>query len=92
MNVDMDNNTYFVVFYSYNHTTFFLNKFAGMGINVVLISTPCTITQGCSQSLKFKGESLNAIMEEIKKNNVNVRGIYKIVRNGTRSYYENVPL
>lgn len=82
-----DDEEYFVVFFSHNHTTLFYKRMKEKQCDVELMSTPCTISAGCSQCIKFKEKDLNAIKEEIKNSNIRIRALYKIENNKERSYY-----
>ncbi|MBK1812972.1 DUF3343 domain-containing protein [Clostridium sp. YIM B02505] len=56
--------------------------------NVVMIQTPCTISAGCARSIEIKEQDLNAIVNEIKQNKVDIQGIYRrSLNDSTRRYY-----
>ncbi|GKU23523.1 DUF3343 domain-containing protein [Clostridium folliculivorans] len=56
--------------------------------NVVMIQTPCTISAGCARSIEIKEQDLEDIVNEIKQNNLEIKGIYRRVLNeSTRRYY-----
>ncbi|GFZ31019.1 hypothetical protein CSC2_15450 [Clostridium zeae] len=56
--------------------------------NVVMIQTPCTISAGCARSIELKEKDLDAVVNEIKQNNLEIKGIYRRVLNdSTRRYY-----
>lgn len=56
--------------------------------NVVMIQTPCTISAGCARSIEIKEQDLEVIVNEIKQNNLEIKGIYRrILNESTRRYY-----
>ncbi|MGH4138617.1 putative Se/S carrier-like protein [Clostridium sp.] len=56
-------------------------------LNVVIMSTPCTISAGCSRSIKIKECDLEAAIEEIDNHKIIIKGIYKKVYKENRFYY-----
>lgn len=78
---------YLLIFESYNQAILLYNELLKRGCNVELVSTPCRISRGCSQSIVFTKEDIKKIKEEAKRNKVIIRDIYKrINRNGTYEY------
>ncbi|WP_160678185.1 DUF3343 domain-containing protein [Clostridium sp. C8-1-8] len=60
--------------------------------NVVMIQTPCTISAGCARSIEIKEKDLENIINEIKTNNIQIRGIFKkaLSESTKRYYYEEL--
>lgn len=78
---------YLLIFESYNQAILLYNELLKRECNVELISTPCRISRGCSQSIVFTKEDIKKIKEEAKRNKVIIRDIYKMTnRNGTYEY------
>jgi hypothetical protein len=78
---------YILVFATHNHAVFLYRKLSKLGYVVELISTPCKISAGCTQALKFKETYLNRIKEEVAINKIITRGIYKICPQGSKANY-----
>lgn len=73
------NNEYIILFNSYNNAVFVYKKLIKKGYKVNLISTPCTISSGCSYSVKFSEEDLPIVKNEAERNNIKIKAVYKIV-------------
>lgn len=73
-------NEYMVVFASQSQAVFLYNELINKGYNVKFASAPCTLSNGCSKCIKFEEKYLGLIIDEIKKNRIRTKGIYKIVR------------
>jgi len=56
-------------------------------LDVSIISTPCTISAGCSRAIKIKEKDIDIAIQEIKKNRTLIKGIYKKSYSGNRFYY-----
>lgn len=67
-----------VVFYSHSQGMLLYRMLLREGCSVELISTPCKLTDSCSQCIKFNENYLAKVKEQIAKNNIKIRGIYKI--------------
>jgi hypothetical protein len=78
---------YILVFATHNHAVLLYRRLAKLGCHVELISTPCRLSAGCTQSLKFKENYFNLVKEEIAKSNVITRGIYKVCSRGNKINY-----
>ena len=81
---------YLLVFASHNQAVFLFNKLLRKGYKVELVSTPCTLSAGCTQSIKFKEKDMQVIKTEIKAGAMRVKGIYKITKNGPKYTYIKV--
>ena len=51
-------------------------------LNVVIMSTPCTISAGCSRAIMVKEKEIEEAKQEIKKSMIIIKGIYKKVYRG----------
>jgi Protein of unknown function (DUF3343). len=80
-------NEYMLVFASHNQAVFLYNRLIKLGLKVELISTPCRLSAGCTQSLKFNEDLLTVVRSEAIKSNMMIRGIYKIVRENNKTNY-----
>ncbi len=69
---------FLVVFLSNNHANYVFNELRKKGVEIEIVTTPCKISSGCSQSIRFRERSINRIKEVIKKFNVPTKGIYKL--------------
>lgn len=78
---------YILVFATHNHAVLLYRRLAKMGYQVELISTPCKISAGCTQSIKFKENYYNVVKEEAAKSNIITRGLYKICKKGSKTNY-----
>lgn len=81
---------YLLVFASHNQAVFLFNKLLRKGYKVELVSTPCTLSAGCTQSIKFKEKDMQVIETEIKVGAMRVKGIYKVTKNGPKYTYIKV--
>ena len=81
---------YLLVFASHNQAVFLFNKLIKKGYKVELVSTPCTLSVGCTQSIKFMEKDIQAIRNEAQISNMIVKGIYKIVKNRAKYTYVKV--
>lgn len=88
----MENNEsrYILVLKSYNQATLLYKRLLERGCNVELVSTPCRISKGCSQSLMFRAEDTKVIIEEAKNNNVEISGIYRRNKKGNTYSYTHI--
>jgi len=71
---------YIIVFRSYNQSTFLYKKLVQKGCKIEMISTPCRIGGGCSQSIRFEEEDKQCVKEELRNVKVDIKGVYKVVR------------
>lgn len=85
-----DESSYILIFKSYNQAILLYNKLLKKGCNVELVSTPCRISKGCSQSLVFIAEDIKKIIEEVKNNKVTINGIYKRIEKGNSYSYIHI--
>ena len=60
------------------------------GCGVEIVSTPCTISSGCTQSIKFPEMYMESVLSHAKLMNMNIKGVYKIVKKGYSESYELV--
>jgi hypothetical protein len=81
---------FLLVFTSHNQAVFLFNKLIKKGYKVELVSTPCSLSVGCTQSIKFMEKDMQIIKTEIQVSNMKVRGIYKIIKNGPKYTYLKV--
>ncbi|MGV8980883.1 putative Se/S carrier-like protein [Clostridium sp.] len=56
-------------------------------LNVVIMSTPCTISAGCSRSIKVNECDIDVAIEEIRNKKIIINGIYKKVYRGNVFHY-----
>lgn len=79
-----NDNKYLMVFISSNFAVFVFNKLKLT--EVELISTPCIISPSCSKAIKFPEQHLKAILEEVRKNPICVKALYKIEDEEKKKY------
>ncbi|MBC2580272.1 DUF3343 domain-containing protein [Clostridium sp. DJ247] len=80
-------NSYIIVFESYNQAILLYNELLKKGCSVELVSTPCSISKGCSQSIIFRSRDSKEIIKESKNNKIIIKGIYRIIHNdGIHAY------
>lgn len=79
-NMTLDRVEYLLVFISNNFATLVYSNLKKKDYNIELISTPCSISSGCSHSIRFPEEYLDEMKEQAEKNKLCVKGIYKISR------------
>jgi len=83
-----NNEYYLLVFNSHNFAAFLYSALEKKGYKIELISTPCKISPGCSQSLKFDHSLYNIVKEEAIKSQIPIKGIYKVIeRNGNKEFF-----
>lgn len=67
------------------------NELKKKGYDIKVVATPCSLGNGCSKSIRCSGEILERVKEEAKKNNIVIKGIYKILKNpANQTYYLKV--
>ncbi len=79
-----------LVFASHNQAVFLFNKLIKKGYRVELVSTPCTLSAGCTQSIKFMESDIQAIRTEAQISNMRIKAIYKIGKSGTKYTYVRI--
>lgn len=79
-----------LVFASHNQAVFLFNKLIKKGYKVELVSTPCSLSAGCTQSIRFMEKDIQAIRTEAQISNMLVKGIYKMVKNRTKYTYVKI--
>ncbi|KAJ52017.1 hypothetical protein BD780_004299 [Clostridium tetanomorphum] len=85
-----DNKEYIVVFQSYNGAIYLYNKLLRERCKAEIISTPCRISAGCTQSIKFKCEYMDIVQKNLKLYNIPIKGIYEIVKSNKRFNYVKI--
>lgn len=81
---------YLLIFASHNQAVFLFNKLIKKGYKVELVSTPCSLSAGCTQSIRFMEKDIQAIRNEAQISNMKIKGIYKMVKNGAKYTYVKV--
>lgn len=81
---------YIVVLISKNHSTLLYRNLKRKGYNVDLISAPSSISRGCKTAVRFYACDMDIIKEEIDKNKLKIKGIYKRTINKGIINYELV--
>lgn len=76
-----------VVFYSHSQGMLLYRMLLTQGCSVEFVSTPCRLTDSCSQSLKFNEYDLRKVKEKIAESNIKIKGIYKIVIKNSKIQY-----
>lgn len=84
------NNYYLLVFSSRNQAIYLYGTLTSKGYNVEMVSTPCTISSGCTQSIKFPKEYMQAVLNQARIMNMNIKGVYKIVIKDNKETYQLV--
>lgn len=81
---------YIVVFNSVANSTQLFRILKNSGFDISIISTPCTISAGCSRAIEFKEDDLDKIIQIAIENPTGIQGIYKRVLDKRRFYYTRV--
>jgi hypothetical protein len=81
---------YLMVFHSGNQAMLLYNALLKEGCRVKIVSTPCRLSRGCSQSIVFDASDSQKIVQVAKSHNIVAANVYKIVINQGRRDY--VPL
>lgn len=68
--------TYIIVIKSYNYAVLLYKILKNKKYTVQIISTPCKISAGCSRAIRFYGKDIDIVKDEIKNNNIPIKGIY----------------
>ncbi|MEA4827122.1 MAG: DUF3343 domain-containing protein [Clostridium sp.] len=84
------NHNYLIVTQSANHSINLYNILRNKGYNVILISTPCAISAGCSRAIVIEEDDLDRVKQEIKNINIKIKGIYMKKFNGASLYYSKL--
>lgn len=79
-NKQNDGSEYIAILKSYNQTMYLFKQLEGRCHNIEFVSTPCKIDDACSQSLLFKEECKQIVIDEIEKGKLDAKGIYKVIR------------
>jgi len=56
-------------------------------IDVDIMSTPCTISAGCSRSIRIQEKEMETAKQVIKTSKIIIKGIFKKVYRGSGFYY-----
>ncbi|MCY6370546.1 DUF3343 domain-containing protein [Clostridium ganghwense] len=78
---------YIIVFNSSNESIHLYKILKDKRYDVEIMSTPCTISAGCSRAIKVQEREIHFVIEEIRRNKVSIRGIYKKVYKDSKFYY-----
>jgi hypothetical protein len=82
---------YILVLQSHNQGALLQSKLLAKGCAAELVSTPAKISEGCSQSIVFPLKDSQTVIEVVKDTKgVVVKGIYRIVNNGTAVEYVRI--
>lgn len=81
---------YILVFESHNQAILLFNNLIKLGCKVELVTTPCDLSVGCSQALKFKDKDMSLINSEAKKNLIRINGIYLVQNKGKNIEYSKI--
>lgn len=83
----MKDDNYMLVFTSHNQAAFLYEKLCNRGFDIKIVSTPCKISSGCSQSIKLKGDVIKEALKESSQNGINIRAVYKIIIDEEGEHY-----
>lgn len=87
MNITMEEEKIIAIFNSNSQTVLLYNILAKKGYKVVLLSAPNQISVGCTKGIRFNISDLDIIKEEIEKNKLICRGMYKrIIKDNKNTY------
>lgn len=81
---------YILVFKSYNQAMMLYNDLLKKECNIELVSTPCRISRGCSQSILFTSSDIKKVIETTQNNKVKIKGIYRIVQSNDSINYVHI--
>ena len=59
-------------------------------LDVAIMSTPCTISAGCSRAIKVKEKDFEVAKQEISTSKIIIKGMYKKIYRGNGFYYLKV--
>ncbi|MCE5221663.1 MAG: DUF3343 domain-containing protein [Clostridium sp.] len=80
--MEIQKDKYLMIVQSHNQATLLYNELLKRECKVELISTPNSLSKGCSRSIIFNVEDVKIVIEEGKKSKARITGIYKIKING----------
>lgn len=83
-------NEYLLVFKSQNHAIYIYGKLVEKGVTCKLVQTPCAISTSCTHSIKFGEQYMDTVVSEVKKYQINIRGVYKISKNKGKNQYDKI--
>ncbi len=78
---------YIVILVSNNYSSFLYKKLLERKCKVYYISAPRSIERSCKRAVKFHERDLDIVKEEIDKNKLKIKGIYKIEINNRKVNY-----
>ena len=84
---------YIIVFGSTNHSMLAYNILRNAQYSIEIISTPCTLSAGCSRALRYEGVASDVVKIKnlISENKIFIRGIYKkVIESKVRFHYERI--
>jgi len=76
-------NEYLVILASQNQAIFLYNELKKKDLEVKIAAAPCTLTNSCSKCIRFNEKYMELILEEINKNKLKIKGIYKVTKDYT---------
>lgn len=85
-----EKNIYLFVIKSANHSMSLYRILIDKGYNAKIISTPCSISRGCSRSVVVSCDTIEEIKKLIEDNNIIVRDVY--IKQYNRYSYRYVKL
>ena len=86
----MEDIKYIVTLLSNSYSTLLYKNLKSKGLNVEYISTPSAIGRGCQKAVRFNETDIEFVKEEILKNKLKIKGIYKVVKKDNKFIYELV--
>lgn len=81
---------YLMVFTSNSRATYIYDRLLQKGCKVKLVSTPCKISAGCTQAIRFNEADAEIVNAETQKNNVIPTGVYQIIKLDQKVEYVSV--
>jgi len=79
-----------ITFKSTHHAIKADSTFNRESIDFRTIPTPREITHSCGLAIKFNLEDMEKIKDVIQKNNIEINGIYKIMKDGIKNKVEKI--
>lgn len=79
-----------ITFKSTNHAIKGESVFKNEDIKFRTIPTPREISHSCGLAIKFDLNDIDFAKNIVQKNNIDIEGMFKIIRNGNRNFAEKL--
>lgn len=88
MDLKVEDYDHIMIFTSHYRALYIYERLLGKKLQVKLVNGPNKINSSCTQAVKFKGNDMEVVKQELQRHNIYPTAVYTIKREGKSETYE----